>query len=261
MNTYHKYSISLLQCVWLYLTLHQNVLYVTLSIFVLMPLTIKLNPLTSCFAHMCQIVLCVVYRAASESRVLTCAAVWRMPPEWETGSHESPDDSSNNPQTLELLCHLDNTAHGSVAWYAARYRLNPTASRLSLSLSLLHSFPILLLVILPLLLAFISITLFWALSLAAFCFTSSIQSILLFFSRCYRNLLQKRLYFTHQLVWFLPPPISFVSAARFISYTIIHNTEYKMCVLKDLGNGSPRTHICHTVWTIFRGQIVCLLLW
>lgn len=51
-----------------------------------------------------------------------------MPPEWESGSHESPDDSSNNPQTLELLCHLDNTAHGSVAWYAARYRFNPAAS-------------------------------------------------------------------------------------------------------------------------------------
>uniref|UniRef100_A0A8C1TE35 EARP complex and GARP complex interacting protein 1 n=1 Tax=Cyprinus carpio TaxID=7962 RepID=A0A8C1TE35_CYPCA len=59
--------------------------------------------------------VCVSCRPASESRVLTCAAVWRMPPEWESGSHESPDDSSNNPQTLELLCHLDNTAHGSVA--------------------------------------------------------------------------------------------------------------------------------------------------
>uniref|UniRef100_A0AAY4CYP2 EIPR1-like beta-propeller domain-containing protein n=1 Tax=Denticeps clupeoides TaxID=299321 RepID=A0AAY4CYP2_9TELE len=52
---------------------------------------------------------------SSESRVLTCASVWRMPPEWESGSHESPDDSSNSPQTLELLCHLDNMAHGNVA--------------------------------------------------------------------------------------------------------------------------------------------------
>ncbi|XP_042598806.1 EARP-interacting protein homolog isoform X2 [Cyprinus carpio] len=60
-------------------------------------------------------VLTTCYSKTSESRVLTCAAVWRMPPEWESGSHESPDDSSNNPQTLELLCHLDNTAHGSVA--------------------------------------------------------------------------------------------------------------------------------------------------
>ncbi|XP_016340793.1 protein TSSC1 [Sinocyclocheilus anshuiensis] len=60
-------------------------------------------------------VLTTCYSKTSENRVLTCAAVWRMPPEWESGSHESPDDSSNNPQTLELLCHLDNTAHGSVA--------------------------------------------------------------------------------------------------------------------------------------------------
>ncbi|XP_069742300.1 EARP-interacting protein homolog isoform X3 [Narcine bancroftii] len=44
-----------------------------------------------------------------------CAAVWRMPKELESGGHESPDDSSSNPQTLELLCHLDNTAHGNVS--------------------------------------------------------------------------------------------------------------------------------------------------
>uniref|UniRef100_A0A8C8F962 EIPR1-like beta-propeller domain-containing protein n=1 Tax=Oncorhynchus tshawytscha TaxID=74940 RepID=A0A8C8F962_ONCTS len=55
------------------------------------------------------------------SRVVTCGAVWRMPPEWESGSHESPDDphNSHNPQNLELLCHLDNSAHGntsSVLW-------------------------------------------------------------------------------------------------------------------------------------------------
>ncbi|XP_051579209.1 EARP-interacting protein homolog [Myxocyprinus asiaticus] len=60
-------------------------------------------------------VLSTCYNKTSESRVLTCATVWRMPPEWESGSHESPDDSSNNPQTLELLCHLDNTANSSVA--------------------------------------------------------------------------------------------------------------------------------------------------
>uniref|UniRef100_A0A8C9ESU8 Protein TSSC1 n=1 Tax=Pavo cristatus TaxID=9049 RepID=A0A8C9ESU8_PAVCR len=38
-----------------------------------------------------------------------------MPKELESGSHESPDDSSSNTQTLELLCHLDNTAHGNMA--------------------------------------------------------------------------------------------------------------------------------------------------
>ncbi|XP_044910961.1 EARP and GARP complex-interacting protein 1 isoform X4 [Felis catus] len=54
-------------------------------------------------------------REASDSKVLTCAAVWRMPKELEPGSHESPDDSSSPAHTLELLCHLDDTAHGSVA--------------------------------------------------------------------------------------------------------------------------------------------------
>ncbi|KAG8512335.1 EARP and GARP complex-interacting protein 1 [Galemys pyrenaicus] len=52
---------------------------------------------------------------ASDSRVLTCAAVWRMPKGLEPGSHESPDDSSSTAHTLELLCHLDNAAHGSSA--------------------------------------------------------------------------------------------------------------------------------------------------
>lgn len=55
-------------------------------------------------------------RFASDSKVLTCAAVWRMPKELEPGSHESPDDSSSTAHTLELLCHLDNTARGSMAW-------------------------------------------------------------------------------------------------------------------------------------------------
>ncbi|KAF4795388.1 Protein TSSC1 [Turdus rufiventris] len=53
--------------------------------------------------------------SASDTKVMTCAAVWRMPKELESGSHESPDDSSSNTQTLELLCHLDNTAHGNMA--------------------------------------------------------------------------------------------------------------------------------------------------
>uniref|UniRef100_A0A671S2W3 EIPR1-like beta-propeller domain-containing protein n=1 Tax=Sinocyclocheilus anshuiensis TaxID=1608454 RepID=A0A671S2W3_9TELE len=74
-------------------------------------------------------VLTTCYSKTSESRVLTCAAVWRMPPEWESGSHESPDDSSNNPQTLELLCHLDNTTHGSVACrLAGEYAISSSAT-------------------------------------------------------------------------------------------------------------------------------------
>uniref|UniRef100_A0A673CPG7 EIPR1-like beta-propeller domain-containing protein n=1 Tax=Sphaeramia orbicularis TaxID=375764 RepID=A0A673CPG7_9TELE len=52
---------------------------------------------------------------ASDSRVVSCAAVWRMPSDWDTGNHESPDDSAHNPQTLELLCHLDDSAHGNAA--------------------------------------------------------------------------------------------------------------------------------------------------
>ncbi|XP_056282375.1 EARP-interacting protein homolog isoform X2 [Pseudoliparis swirei] len=38
-----------------------------------------------------------------------------MPSDWETGSRESPDDSAHNPQTLELLCHLDDSAHSNAA--------------------------------------------------------------------------------------------------------------------------------------------------
>ncbi|XP_071369898.1 EARP-interacting protein homolog, partial [Centroberyx affinis] len=60
-------------------------------------------------------VLTTCYNKTSDSRVVSCAAVWRMPCDWETGSHESPDDSAHNPQTLELLCHLDNSAHGNAA--------------------------------------------------------------------------------------------------------------------------------------------------
>ncbi|XP_061651816.1 EARP-interacting protein homolog isoform X2 [Phyllopteryx taeniolatus] len=58
-------------------------------------------------------VLTTCYNKSSDSRVVSCAAVWRMPSNWETGSHESPDDSAHNPQTLELLCHLDDSAHGN----------------------------------------------------------------------------------------------------------------------------------------------------
>uniref|UniRef100_A0A8C9SWM9 EARP complex and GARP complex interacting protein 1 n=2 Tax=Scleropages formosus TaxID=113540 RepID=A0A8C9SWM9_SCLFO len=60
-------------------------------------------------------VLTTCYNTTSDSRVATSAAVWRMPKEFESGTHESPDDSSNNPQALELLCHLDNAAQGNMA--------------------------------------------------------------------------------------------------------------------------------------------------
>ncbi|KAI3367279.1 hypothetical protein L3Q82_008324 [Scortum barcoo] len=60
-------------------------------------------------------VLTTCYNKTSDSRVVSCAAVWRMPSDWETGSHESPDDSTHNPQTLELLCHLDDSAHSNAA--------------------------------------------------------------------------------------------------------------------------------------------------
>ncbi|KAG3267518.1 hypothetical protein H1C71_035022 [Ictidomys tridecemlineatus] len=60
-------------------------------------------------------VLATCYSKTSDSRVQARAAVWRMPKELESGSQESPDDSASTAQTLELLCHLDNTAHGNVA--------------------------------------------------------------------------------------------------------------------------------------------------
>ncbi|GAB1297358.1 EARP and GARP complex-interacting protein 1 [Apodemus speciosus] len=60
-------------------------------------------------------VLATCYNKTSDSRVQACAAVWRMPKELESGSHESPDDPASTAQTLELLCHLDNAAHGNVA--------------------------------------------------------------------------------------------------------------------------------------------------
>ncbi|XP_069829152.1 EARP and GARP complex-interacting protein 1 isoform X4 [Dendropsophus ebraccatus] len=52
---------------------------------------------------------------ASDSKVTSCAAVWRIPKELQAGNHEVPDDSSNNTQTLELLCHLDNDAQSNMA--------------------------------------------------------------------------------------------------------------------------------------------------
>lgn len=55
-------------------------------------------------------------RTASDGKVLTCAAVWKMPQESEPGSHESPDDAASAAHSLELLCHLDGSAHGSTAW-------------------------------------------------------------------------------------------------------------------------------------------------
>ncbi|XP_029350329.1 EARP-interacting protein homolog isoform X1 [Echeneis naucrates] len=63
-------------------------------------------------ASLCTIFLLII---SCDSRVVSCAAVWRMPSDWETGSHESPDDTAHNPQTLELLCHLNDSAHGNAA--------------------------------------------------------------------------------------------------------------------------------------------------
>ncbi|EPY78975.1 hypothetical protein CB1_000977010, partial [Camelus ferus] len=52
---------------------------------------------------------------AADSKVLTCAAVWRMPAELEPGGHESPEDAASPAHALELLCHLDHAARGSTA--------------------------------------------------------------------------------------------------------------------------------------------------
>lgn len=63
-------------------------------------------------------VLATCYNHTSDGKVLTCAAVWKMPQESEPGSHESPDDAASAAHSLELLCHLDGTAHGSTACVA-----------------------------------------------------------------------------------------------------------------------------------------------
>ncbi|XP_061282727.1 EARP and GARP complex-interacting protein 1 isoform X3 [Bos javanicus] len=61
-------------------------------------------------------------RAAADSKVVTCAAVWRMPLELEPGGQDSPEDAASPAHALELLCHLEPAARGStacVAWEPA----------------------------------------------------------------------------------------------------------------------------------------------
>nr|XP_010984272.2 EARP and GARP complex-interacting protein 1 isoform X2 [Camelus dromedarius] len=60
-------------------------------------------------------VLATCYNRTADSKVLTCAAVWRMPAELEPGGHESPEDAASPAHALELLCHLDHAARGSTA--------------------------------------------------------------------------------------------------------------------------------------------------
>uniref|UniRef100_A0A452FEX9 EARP and GARP complex-interacting protein 1 n=1 Tax=Capra hircus TaxID=9925 RepID=A0A452FEX9_CAPHI len=47
-----------------------------------------------------------LFRAA-DSKVVTCAAVWRMPAELEPGGQESPEDAASPAHALELLCLLE----------------------------------------------------------------------------------------------------------------------------------------------------------
>ncbi|XP_044796488.1 EARP and GARP complex-interacting protein 1 isoform X2 [Bubalus bubalis] len=59
---------------------------------------------------------------AADSKVVTFAAVWRMPAELEPGGQESPEDAASPAHALELLCHLEPAARGStacVAWEPA----------------------------------------------------------------------------------------------------------------------------------------------
>lgn len=67
-------------------------------------------------------VLATCYSQAADSKVVTCAAVWRMPAELEPGSQESPEDAASPAHALELLCLLEPAARGStacVAWEPA----------------------------------------------------------------------------------------------------------------------------------------------
>ncbi|KAJ8789960.1 hypothetical protein J1605_021658 [Eschrichtius robustus] len=61
-------------------------------------------------------VLATCYNKTADGKVVTCAAVWRMPAELEPGGHESPEDAASPAHALELLCHLGPAAHGSTAW-------------------------------------------------------------------------------------------------------------------------------------------------
>ncbi|XP_069431290.1 EARP and GARP complex-interacting protein 1 isoform X2 [Ovis canadensis] len=60
-------------------------------------------------------VLATCYSQAADSKVVTCAAVWRMPAELEPGSQESPEDAASPAHALELLCLLEPAARGSTA--------------------------------------------------------------------------------------------------------------------------------------------------
>ncbi|XDB53550.1 hypothetical protein AB1E18_007067 [Capra hircus] len=67
-------------------------------------------------------VLATCYSQAADSKVVTCAAVWRMPAELEPGGQESPEDAASPAHALELLCLLEPAARGStacVAWEPA----------------------------------------------------------------------------------------------------------------------------------------------
>ncbi|ELR60995.1 Protein TSSC1, partial [Bos mutus] len=60
--------------------------------------------------------------SSADSKVVTCAAVWRMPLELEPGGQDSPEDAASPAHALELLCHLEPAARGStacVAWEPA----------------------------------------------------------------------------------------------------------------------------------------------
>uniref|UniRef100_A0A8C9EEY9 EARP and GARP complex-interacting protein 1 n=1 Tax=Phocoena sinus TaxID=42100 RepID=A0A8C9EEY9_PHOSS len=63
-------------------------------------------------------VLATCYNKTADGKVVTCAAVWRMPAELEPGGHESPEDAASPAHALELLCHLGPAAHGSTACVA-----------------------------------------------------------------------------------------------------------------------------------------------
>ncbi|XP_070315263.1 EARP and GARP complex-interacting protein 1 isoform X1 [Odocoileus virginianus] len=60
-------------------------------------------------------VLATCYNKTADSKVVTCAAVWRMPAELEPGGQESPEDATSPAHALELLCHLEPAARGSTA--------------------------------------------------------------------------------------------------------------------------------------------------
>ncbi|CAM9619831.1 EARP and GARP complex-interacting protein 1 [Lampetra fluviatilis] len=60
-------------------------------------------------------VVATCYNTMVDNKLQSCASVWRIPRDFDSGSSEPADESGTNPLALELLCHFDNSGHGNMA--------------------------------------------------------------------------------------------------------------------------------------------------